>query len=93
MEFIKQIRRSPLFTRIFYIFTPSLIITTISFLLMPRIVDSIYSNFIIADPTTFEIAPVGFHDYWVPLGNIFVFIFCLIIFFVWLWSPIVEEFL
>jgi len=58
---------------------------------MSRVVDSIYTNFVIYNPTTWSVAPIEFHNTYDPVGNLIVFSFCLIVAFFLLWSPIIED--
>ena len=58
---------------------------------MKGIIDSIYTNFVIYNPTTWSVAPQEFHSLYDPIGCLVVFVLCLIPTFVLLWSPVVED--
>jgi len=73
---------------------PSVIVTLVFIkFLMTRFVDSIYSNFIIADPTTFEFGPASLHALYDPVSVVIVFIVCVVFSFIIFGSTRIEEFM
>jgi len=85
-----QIRRSPLHTKLFFIVAPSLAILAFFNSLMPRIVDAYYSNFIAHFYDYVHTAPAEFAWY-ALVGDVIVFLFCLVFFGAWLGSKRIEE--
>ena len=88
----REIRRTPPLSRAFYILTPSIAITLGFSLIMSRIVDSIYSNFVAGFTDTIHTAPPQYASL-SAVGNIIVLVFCLIFFYAWLGSTKIEEIL
>lgn len=85
------IRRSDVKTKLLFIVGLPLIVSSIASTIMSGVVDSIYTNFVIYNPTTWSVAPVEFHNTYDPVGNIIVFAFCLVVAFFFLWSPVIED--
>ena len=84
-----QIRRSPLSTRLFYILAPALSIFAFFSALMPRIVDSVYSNMVAGFTDTIHTAPAEY-TWLVLVGDVIVLVFCLVFFGAWLGSEKIE---
>ena len=85
-----EIRRSPIKTRLAFILIPSLLILAFFSSKMPRIVDAYYSNMIAGFTDTVHVAPAQYTGYAI-VGDVIVFLFCLIFFGVWLGSEKIEE--
>ena len=91
-EAFREIRRSSITTRLFYIITPSLGMAAIYWkILMERFVNLIYTNFIIANPTTYEVAPESIHALYDPTTTVIVFILCVLFWSMWFASTRIEE--
>ena len=85
-----QIRRSPISTRLFFILAPALSIFAFFSSIMPRIVDSVYSNMVAGFTDTIHAAPVEY-TWLILVGDAIVLIFCLVFFSAWLGSEKIEE--
>lgn len=85
-----EIRRSPLPTKLFFIFAPALVITALASSIMPKVVDAYYSNMIAGFTDTIHAAPAQYAGY-ALIGNAIVLIFCLLFFGAWLGSEKIEE--
>jgi hypothetical protein len=85
-----EIRRSPLPTKLFFIVTPSLVITALASSIMPRVTDAYYSNMIAGFTDTIHAAPAQYAGYALA-GDLIVLAFCLVLFGVWLGSEKIEE--
>jgi hypothetical protein len=90
-ESFREIRRSSITTRLFYILTPSLGITAIFYkYLMVRFVDSIYGNFV-AGFIEFSSAPQSFHTTYDLIFCVIIFIICVLFWSIWFASTRIEE--
>jgi hypothetical protein len=93
-ESFREIRRSSITTRLFYIITPSIGLAAIYWkYLMMNFVNMIYSIFVIADPTNMEVAPISFHTLYDPVTLLIVFIVCVLFWSIWFSSTRIEEFM
>ena len=88
----REIRRTPPLSRVFYILMPSVAITLGFSLIMSRIIDSIYSNFVAGFTDTIHTAPSQYAGYAI-LGDIIVLVFCLLFFGMAFGSTKIEEIL
>jgi len=84
------IRRTNIQTRLICILTPSFLILAFFSSIMPRIVDAYYSNFIAHFYDYVHTAPGEFAWYAI-VGDVIVFLFCLVFFGAWLGSTKIEE--
>ena len=91
-ESFREIRRSSITTRLFYILLPSVGMAAIYWkVLMERFVNLIYTNFIIANPTTYEVAPQSIHVLYDPATSLIVFVVCVLFWSMWFASTRIEE--
>jgi hypothetical protein len=91
-ESFREIRRSSITTRLIYILLPTFGMTAIYWkVLMERFVNLLYTNFIIANPTTYEVAPESIHVLYDPVTTVIVFILCVLFWSMWFASTRIEE--